>query len=62
MEPNRIIRRAELLTIIGVSRSTLYQWMADGIFPRPIKLGRRAVGWPSSALNLWLNSRAEINL
>jgi prophage regulatory protein len=34
--------------ITGLSRSTIYQRVAGGIFPRPVNLGGRAVGWPAS--------------
>lgn len=59
MTINRILRRAELLAIIGVSRSTLYAWIADGVFPKPVLLGKRAVGWPSAVVASWLDQRAE---
>jgi prophage regulatory protein len=41
-------------TPIGLSRSTLYLRIADGVFTRPVSLGGRAVGWPAhevAALN-----------
>jgi len=33
--------------------------MADGAFPRPVKLGKRAVGWRASDITAWLESREE---
>jgi prophage regulatory protein len=44
-QPTRILRRAEVLRITGMSRSSLYDRIARGEFPRPRKLGPRAVGW-----------------
>jgi prophage regulatory protein len=38
----------------GLSRSTLYLRISTGVFPRPVGLGGRAVGWPAhevAALN-----------
>ena len=35
----------------------IYAMMAEGQFPRPIKLGKRAVGWFESAITRWLESR-----
>ena len=29
----------------GISRTTIYRLMRDGVFPRPIPAGRRAVRW-----------------
>lgn len=38
----------------GLSRSTIYLRISEGLWPRPVSLGSRAVGWPSdevAALN-----------
>jgi len=32
----------------GLSRSTIYLRISQGLFPSPVSLGARAVGWPSS--------------
>ncbi|MBU0657165.1 MAG: AlpA family phage regulatory protein [Gammaproteobacteria bacterium] len=31
----------------GLSRSTLYLRIKDGLWTKPVSLGARAVGWPS---------------
>jgi prophage regulatory protein len=43
--------------MVGIGRSTLYAWVADGEFPRPVRLGARAVGWRESDVSAWLASR-----
>ena len=46
--------------ILGVSRGTLRKWVADGVFPRPIKLSPHRtgrVGWLRSTVEAWLRSR-----
>lgn len=53
----RIMRMKELTTLVGLIRPTLYEMMRDGIFPRPIQLGRCAVGWRESVINDWLQTR-----
>ena len=30
---------------IGVSKSTIWSWVAQGHFPQPIRLGRRVTAW-----------------
>lgn len=50
-------RRTEIEEITGLSRSTIYLMMSKGEFPRPVRLTRKAVGWPESAITEWLNSR-----
>ena len=55
----KILRRAQLEERLGLSRSAIYQMMAEGEFPRPIKLGRRAVGWPEHEIQAWLQNLQE---
>lgn len=59
MESNRIIRRAEVENIVGLSRSSIYAAMTRNEFPRPVRIGIRAVGWRRSDISEWLSSRAE---
>lgn len=54
---NKCYRRPEVEAITGLSRSTLYAQMKDGTFPRPIRLGARAVGWRKSDIEKWLSER-----
>ncbi|OWY15560.1 DNA-binding protein [Thioclava sp. F34-6] len=53
----RIYRRPDVEKLVGLSRSTLYAMMAEGSFPKPVKLGKRAVGWRETDLHIWLNNR-----
>lgn len=53
----RIIRRPEVEALTGLSRSTIYKLMADGAFPKPVKLTGKAVGWPEKAVTDWLAQR-----
>lgn len=41
----------------GVERSTLYRWMRQGRFPKPVRLGKRAVAWRDEDLRAWAASR-----
>ncbi len=38
----------------GLSRSTLYLRIAQGTFPKQIRLGTRAVGWVEDEIEAWL--------
>lgn len=49
-----ILRRKTVEGLTGYSRSTIYLRIAQGLFPKPVSLGARAVGWPAvdvAALN-----------
>lgn len=50
----RILRRPEVERLTGLSRTSIYSAMAEGNFPKPIKLGKRAVGWTESSINSWI--------
>ena len=52
-----ILRRSQLEKQLGLTRSTIYKMMQDKAFPRPIKIGRRAVGWPEKEVNAWLDAK-----
>ncbi len=43
-----IVRRPYVETQTGYSRSTIYLRIAQGLWPKPVRLGPRAVGWPAS--------------
>lgn len=46
--PHTILRRRVVEAESGYSRSTIYLRITQGLWPRPISLGARAVGWPAS--------------
>ena len=52
-----ILRRDAVERMTGLSRSTIYDWIAKGTFPKPIKLGDRAVGWRGRDIQFWANER-----
>ena len=43
--PLRIQRKTEVIAQLGVCLSTLRTRIIDGLYPPPINLGARAVGW-----------------
>ena len=53
-----ILRRSQVEHEVGLKRSTIYQRMQEGTFPRPIRLGERAVGWRASDIELFLEDPA----
>ena len=53
----KTLRRTEVESITGLSRSSIYELVADGKFPKPINLGGRAVGWLENELAEWQKSR-----
>lgn len=54
-----IWRLPRVMEAVGMGRSWIYKAMAEGDFPVPVRLGKRAVGWKRSDANAWLESRAR---
>ncbi len=46
-----------VLARTGLSRSTLYAYIAQGLFPRQRRLGRRRVAWLASEVLAWITTR-----
>lgn len=57
----RHYRRPAVEEITGLSRSTIYDLMGRGEFPRPVKLSARIVAWPESRIDAWLAQRSADN-
>ena len=53
------LRREAVEQVTGLARSTIYELMSKGLFPRPVKLTGKAVGWRESAIAEWLDSRPQ---
>lgn len=53
-------RLRDVLRIVPVSKSTLYEWISKGDFPPPVKLGGgRASAWPKRAVEGWCDEKAN---
>ena len=44
---------------LRVSRSTVWRWLKNGNFAKPIHLGPKAVRWRESDIAAWSRERAE---
>jgi prophage regulatory protein len=53
----RILRLPQIVDKTGLSQSTILREVDEGRFPRPIKIGRRAVGWVEDEISAWCQSR-----
>lgn len=55
----RLIRLKEVQHRVGLGRSTIYRWMAEGKFPRPVQLGGYAVAWAEDEIEIWIARKLE---
>lgn len=56
-QPERLIRVTEVCSRVGVSRATVYKFVASGRIKPPVKIGLRASGFPESEINLFIEGR-----
>ena len=57
MDDDVILRRPAVEARVGLSRSSIYAMMAENRFPKPLRIGRRAVGWRQSVIDDWITAR-----
>ena len=46
-----IIRLPEVSRTTGLARSTIYLRIEQGLLPKPVSLGGKAVGWPATEIS-----------
>lgn len=56
-----IIKLPEVSNRTSLSRSTIYERIKKGEFPRPISLGERSIGFLSEEIDEWIVSRIELS-
>jgi prophage regulatory protein len=54
---DRILRRREVLPLVGFGRTTLIKLVKAGTFPAPVRISNHAVGWKWSDVQRWISER-----
>ena len=49
----KMYRLPEVMDMTGLSRSSIYLRVSTDEFPKPVKIGRRAIGWPEESIVAW---------
>lgn len=60
MDMDKVVRRKQLLELIGVSAATQYRMERAGLFPVRFRLARGLVGWHLAEVEEWLRSRERV--
>ncbi|MBY3790546.1 AlpA family transcriptional regulator [Photobacterium carnosum] len=55
----RFIHLKEVMHVTGLGRSSIYNYMAEGRFPKTVSLGGRAVAWVESEIIDWMLERVS---
>jgi prophage regulatory protein len=58
LEAKMIMRMTDVCSELGVSRASVYRLLESGGFPKPLKLGKRAIGWERDHIQQWVKSRS----
>ena len=52
----RIIKLPEVMEKTCLSRSSIFAFVKEGTFPKPVKLGgKRAIGWKEEVIDNWID-------
>lgn len=43
----------------GIGRTTLWNWVREGTFPAPIRVGPKRIMWRESVVNAWIESQTD---
>lgn len=54
---DRLMRLPEVEGVTGCKKSTIYELMRAGKFPRSIRVHARMVAWPETAVLQWVQDR-----
>jgi len=60
--PTRLLRLPEVMARVGLKRSSIYQRMSDGRFPRSRSLGPKCAVWVEAEVDDWVRSVVAIEV
>jgi len=57
--PTRLLRLPEVMARVGLKRSSIYQRMSEGRFPKSRSLGPKCAVWVEAEVNDWIQNIAS---
>ena len=58
-EQPKYISDKQLAKKFGVHRTTIWRWIKDCGFPKPVQLSKGCTRWPEKSIQEWETKRAE---
>jgi len=55
--PHKVLRLPVVMNRVGLGSSFIYLLIQRGEFPKPIKIGARAVAWIEPEVDVWIEER-----
>jgi prophage regulatory protein len=59
LNAQRLIRLAEVVAMLGIGRTSVYNYIAAGSFPAPVKVGEKSVRWKLTEVLAWRSRRSK---
>jgi len=57
---NNFLRIQEVMKKTGIARSTIWLWVSENKFPKPIKLSPRITVWEEEKVLIWMENKSYI--
>ena len=57
----KLLRLRDVIKMTSLSRTTIYDYMAEGKFPKNIHLGPKISVWIEREIQEWINSQILLN-
>ena len=54
-----MLRINDIVKKTSLGKSTIWQWVGEGKFPKPIKLSKRIRVWKESDIDEWIESKID---
>ncbi|WP_422006808.1 helix-turn-helix transcriptional regulator [Roseivirga pacifica] len=55
----RVMKLPEVMRKTGLSKSSIYAYKNKGLFPCPINIGPRSVGWIEEDISNWIERKRD---
>ena len=55
----KLYRLNELSELLSIGKSTIWAWVKDGEFPKPIQISSRMTCWSGPDIERWINSKTR---
>lgn len=57
--PPRLLSIRQVVAATSLCRASIYNYVAAGTFPKPVRIGAGRVAWPEAEVNAWILSKTE---
>lgn len=56
---HQLVKLPVVMALTAFGRASIFQYVKDGRFPKPIKIGARATAWRLVEVEAWIDSRQK---